>query len=697
MIDLFRFNHNQQYYKSILILCEKPSTARRITSALSQSNSKQIKSSNYIFRILNNNIEYVIISAKGHLFSINDIYSDRKIFPIFDVYWDQISTTNLFIDKHIRTIRQLSKNIDIFIHACDYDQEGEVIGYNILEHICGNKYQDSYRAKFTTLTNDDILTSFQKLQKPNINLAYSGLYRHLLDFIYGINFSRALTQLSKSHNTNMNLSIGRVQGPTLNFIIQRQLSIYSHIPIPYWIVKGKFRFKNIIISCNFEESKLDNFNDAVNILNNCKKKTAIINNIETNKEYVYPPHPFNLGDLQHECYKLFRFSPNYVMSIAERLYLKALISYPRTDSQKLDPRIDYKKIFINLSRISPKYQQWINGLLSKKSFTPNNGTKDDSAHTAIYPTGNKPNEKLSKSEHLIYDLIVRRFLSTFGNSAIRKNTAIYILVNNTYYFIHNINMFIEFGWMKIYLDKNDDKNTFVDVMKLKIEDELDNLSISIQETFSRPITNFTFSTLLSCMENNKIGTKSTRGNIIDTLIKRNYVKKMNSFLIPTSLGLHIIEIINKYANKLLFPDFTASFEFFLTLIETGKKNGFMLLESHIKDLINSLLSLPNFTTSTEYIPKLQTKEKNYLGICPVCKTGKLNIIRSKKTKKRFVSCSNFFLINCKAISPLPQHGIIKPLKKKCVLCNWPKINIYYPWKRTSKSFCVNIDCTSKIK
>ena len=400
----------------------------------------------------------------------------------------------------IKLVQRIYLSINIFVQLDNYlktliclfmlvimIKKVEVIGYNILEHVCGKKYKNSYRAKFSTLTNDDILHSFQNLQKPNINFAYSGLYRHLIDFIYGINFSRALTQMNKSHNTKINLSIGRVQGPTLNFIVQRQLSIYWHIPIPYWVIKGKFKFMNIIISCNYRDSRIDNFKDAIYILNNCKKKSAIINNIETNIESVSPPYPFNLGDLQRECYKLFRFSPGYVMTIAERLYLNALISYPRTDSQKLDPKLNYKNIFSKISKISESYKIWTNILLSKKSLIPNNGPRTDPAHTAIYPTGNKPNAKLSKSENLIYDLIVKRFLSTFGDSAKRKDVKICILVSGRYYFIHHDNTYIKFGWMKIYHNKNNNKNTLIDIMKLKIGDKLDILSVSIQEMFSRPL------------------------------------------------------------------------------------------------------------------------------------------------------------------------------------------------------------------
>ena len=127
-----------------------------------------------------------------------------------------------------------------FVHACDYDQEGEVIGHSILQYACGCKYAGALRAKFSTLTEEEIKDSFANLTKPNCGLAEAGRSRHMLDFIYGVNFSRALVRSFKTTGRYRNLSIGRVQGPTLAFAVGRELEIKLHIPNPYWIITAQF-------------------------------------------------------------------------------------------------------------------------------------------------------------------------------------------------------------------------------------------------------------------------------------------------------------------------------------------------------------------------------------------------------------------------------------------------------------------------
>ncbi len=141
------------------------------------------------------------------------------------------SVLYLKIEKHIKTISLLSQNATSFIHACDYDQEGEVIGYNILEYACNNQYEKSLRAKFSTLTDDEIRDSFDNLLKPSKRLADAGRSRHMVDFIYGVNLSRALAQSFKVSNNDKryyNLSIGRVHGPTLAYVVGKEIEIRNH-------------------------------------------------------------------------------------------------------------------------------------------------------------------------------------------------------------------------------------------------------------------------------------------------------------------------------------------------------------------------------------------------------------------------------------------------------------------------------------
>jgi DNA topoisomerase-1 len=152
---------------------------------------------------------------------------------VLDLEWAPIEKGRAA--RLIGTIASLAKNANSYVHACDYDQEGEVIGHSILQYACGNKYAKAMRAKFSTLTDDEVREAFATLAPPSSGLAKAGRSRHALDFIYGVNLSRALVQSFKASNKGWrNLSIGRVQGPTLAFVADREHEIRLHVPDPYW-------------------------------------------------------------------------------------------------------------------------------------------------------------------------------------------------------------------------------------------------------------------------------------------------------------------------------------------------------------------------------------------------------------------------------------------------------------------------------
>ena len=175
-----------------LVLCEKSHSATRIAQALSNNNVK-IMFSNGV-KILDlfsdKGQHYVVCSAVGHLYRLADVTRAFNIYPTFDLEWAPVHSIHRNLSKLrrlIKTISEISENATDFIHACDYDQEGEVIGYNILEYACKNKYSKSFRAKFSTLTDDEIRVSFENLLSPNMRLAEAGRSRHMIDFIYGVN------------------------------------------------------------------------------------------------------------------------------------------------------------------------------------------------------------------------------------------------------------------------------------------------------------------------------------------------------------------------------------------------------------------------------------------------------------------------------------------------------------------------------
>ena len=563
--------------------------------------------------------------------------------------------------------------------------------------ICKKAYGNSQRAKLSTLTSDDISKSFNQLEKTNKNMAYAGMFRHLLDYIYGINFSMAISSVIKIKNRYSYLTVGRVQTPTLKFIVDRDLQINYFIPIPFWSIKGGFKNNDKVLIFSFEKKRIDTIKEANYITNECNGKIGIIKSINTFIEYLKPLHPFNIGDLQKESFRLFKYSPSYTLSIAESLYLKALISYPRTNSQILPSSINYRKILNDLGKISELYKIYVTLLLDQNSLYPNNGIKNDPAHPAIYPTGLKP-INLTSAESKVYDLIVKRFFATFGKPAVFNKININILVDNTFSFYLEGKNIVSKGWLEFYNPFYYYNKKTIDYSNIKIGDRLTNINIIQESKFTEPLNYFNYSSLLSKMEQEEIGTKSTRGNIIEILIKRNYVdiNTNHNIMRSSDLGIYLIDFMEKNLPKIISTELTRTLERYLADIEMGITDRISILNDIICDLIESMYNIQKLDhiTNIEHQP-VKKKDLLLIDSCPVCKKGKFQIIRSKKTKKRFISCSNYFSNGCTATAPIPQQGLIKNTNKTCTECNWPIINVFYPTKRFGKNFCINSNCPAK--
>ncbi len=708
-----------------LVVCEKREAARRIAQAVATSDFKEIPAGRRgmpsVFSVTGrDNQHFIVCYAMGHLYGLVDVKGKRSIYPVFDVRWTAIkrNTRGLQI---INTISTLSNKATKFVHACDYDLEGEVIGYNILQYACSNKYENSLRAKFSTMTDEEIRKSFDNLLKPSTRSAEAGRSRHMIDFIYGVNLSRALTQsykVSNDGNKYRNLSIGRVQGPTLAFVVDREMKIKRHIPEPYWTILAEFEKNGQTIRATYYKPKISSLSKATSILNVCKNKVGKIAKIEGQKVIHKPPTPFNLGDLQKEAYRVFKFSPSYTLSIAQRLYIAALISYPRTSSQKLPTSLNYKKIISSISQIDYAYADLATTLLARDRLSPNEGFKIDPAHPAIYPTGEKPKGKLDGSNLKLLDLIIRRFFATFGDPASSFHTTVTIHVKGEHSFIAEGNKMLYEGW--IYFYKRYFNIVNIVLPELFENDILRNIALTMDKRFTQPPHRFNQASLLEKMEKEKIGTKATRSEVISILFKRDYISYTTSAssadskgaqkgIEATQTGIQIIQSMRKYVPTIVSTDLTRSMEGQLEEIELGKAKSTVVIENAMDQLKTTMATFKEKEFEigrqiSDAISACQSQQQQQrrqqqqiaLGTCPQCNKGILKMIRSATTKKRFIGCSNYSIGMCKATAPLPQKGSIKASGKVCTQCRWPIAKAFYVRKaRIQWEFCINIQCPSK--
>ncbi|MCX6707525.1 MAG: DNA topoisomerase, partial [Candidatus Woesearchaeota archaeon] len=283
-----------------------------------------------------------------------------------------------------------------------------------------------------------------------------------------------------------------------------------------------------------------------------------------------PPTPFDLTSMQIESYRCLRISPKDTLATAQNLYLAGLISYPRTSSQKLPPSIDYRKI---LSEITKQYyyRGFAEKLLAKHNLKPNEGKKSDPAHPAIYPTGII--SSIDGREAKLYDLIMRRFLATFGDVAVRETVQLSIDIN-TEKFIARGTRTIERGWHEYYGHFVKLEEEEMPPVNKGEEVEVERIEMLSKET--QPPKRYTPASIIKELEKHELGTKATRASIVDSLYGRGYV--VDTSLKATDLGIKTCETLEKYSPTILDEKLTRHFEEEMEQIREGGKKGEKVLE-----------------------------------------------------------------------------------------------------------------------
>ncbi|UCE43846.1 MAG: DNA topoisomerase I [Candidatus Bathyarchaeota archaeon] len=684
--------------KYTLIITEKPDAARRIATALdSEGKPEKVEDNDVPYFLANRDRELVVVPALGHLYTLVQDRGRRNFYPVFNFKWAPRYKAERGAKKTrawVKIFSKLSEDADDFIAACDYDIEGSLIGYCLLKYACKDKEDVAKRMKFSTLTKSELEQAYEEpLPHLDFALIEAGRTRHEVDWLYGVNLSRALTLSAKRWSGKYaTLSTGRVQGPTLRFLVKRERAIRSFVPKPYWSINAEVKIKGSAYEVEYEKKKVGRKAEADKVVQDCKGKTGKIESITVRKYRQKPPIPFDLGGLQSEAYSLFGYTPRRTSGIAQRLYLEALISYPRTSSQKLPPAINYRAILKALSK-KAAYKRLASKLLKKALLKPRAGKKEDSAHPAVYPTGNLPERALSNQEKNIWDLIVRRFMAVFGEPAVKQSMKATILLSGYHFYLRGRRVLKE-GWMKFY----EPYIRTEDVLLPQIDEgeTVEPKRIIREDRFTSPPPRYNPSSLLKKMEEEGIGTKATRADIIQTLYERKYVRDQR--IEVTALGFDIVEILRKHCARVISVKFTRELEEKMEQVQTGsesREDALVEAVDLLKPMLEELKKREEALGEelSEAVKKARMEER-IIGSCPSCGTGKLIILYSRKTRKRFIGCTNYFKGACKTSFPLPQKGTVKSLRSECTACRWPLVEVRIkrgrPWR-----LCFNPDCPRK--
>ncbi len=672
-----------------LIITEKPAAALKIANALADKDAKAEKKGKVSsYRLKHKGKDIMVACAVGHLYALAEKEKKGWVYPVFSVEWKPAADVNksaTFSKAYMQVIKSLAKDADSFTIATDYDIEGEVIGLNVLKYAC--KQKDASRMKFSTLTKPDLVASYAN-KSPTIDWgqANAGLTRHELDWYYGINLSRALTASIKAAGRFKLMSSGRVQGPALKILVEREKEIQAFKSEPYWQIELNGNVKNGAVQAWHIKNKFWEKKEADAVIRKTKGKPANVKDIKKRQFNQSPPEPFDLTTLQIESYRCFRISPKETLAIAQGLYIAGLISYPRTSSQKLPPAIGYKKILEKISK-QANYTKLVKKLLSKKALKPNEGKKTDSAHPAIYPTGIAAD--VAEGKQKVYDLIVKRFMATFSEPA-KKQTMNIEIDCNSEIFIAKGTTTLEPGWYEFYAPY-----VKVDELELPVAEKDEDVKVKSIKKHSKetqPPKRYTPASIIKELEKKNLGTKSTRAQVVDTLFHRGYVDGRT--ITPTELGIHTIRTLDKYSPGILDEKLTRHFEQQMEDIRENKKKSKDVLEEAKKVLIKIL---GTFKKKEKDIGKslvdahMETQQKqNTIGKCPNCSKG--NLVRKRGKFGSFLACDQY--PKCKTTFNFPDGVNFKADGKLCEHCNHPVIMIFKKGRKPQQ-VCINPDCKDK--
>ena len=693
-----------------LIITEKPSVAQEFAKILKVSG----RQNGYL-----ENESYVITWCVGHL--VEMVYPEE-----YDSKYKKWKLEDLpFLPKDYKygVIKSVSGQYDVvhkMLHREDIDtvywagdagKEGQTIEENIRNFGGVREGMQELRVWIDSQTEEEILRGIKeaKPMREYANLGKSGIMRTIEDYAMGINFSRAMSVKygnllndaagTKSYTA---IAVGRVMTCVLGMVVIREREIRNFIETPFYRIVGKFTDAEIEAEWKtteesayyaspllYKENGFAKEEDAKAFLESLAGKEARVSSVEKGISKKKAPLLFNLAELQAECAKRFKISPDETLQIAQDLYEKKLTTYPRTDARVLSSAVA-KEISKNVSRLKgyEPVSQFVNAIMQSGTYRGigRSAYTDDSKitdHYAIIPTGQLTELNSVNGLHRqVYDLIVRRFLSIFYPPAEYQTVKFIAKIEKESFFAGG-KILKSPGYLCVLgkeaaEEKDEDggekeegtnaKTLLAMIEKLSENDVVPVKGMDIKEGKTSPPKRYTSGSMVLAMENagqliedeelraqikgSGIGTSATRAEIIKKLVRVGYLNlnRKSQVLTPTMLGEMIFETVSMTVPELLNPKMTASWEKGLDGITRGTVD-MGEYRAKLEDFIRrETLSMAQTDRKQELIKRIQpltgresrgAAARKKLGIkCPLC-DGEV------ETTPFGYGCSNYRTNGCK--------------------------------------------------
>jgi len=594
--------------------------------------------------------DYLVRSSMGH---IKDLPSSKMGVDVEKDFKPQYVT----IPQRKKMLTQLKKELagktNLYL-AADPDREGEAICWHLAAAL-GEKL-NVQRVEFHEITKEAVLNAFSHPRQIDMDMVNAQQARRILDRLVGYSLSPLLWK-----KVGRGLSAGRVQSVALRIIVDREREIIAFKPQEYWEIEAELKkregdtkiFTAKLEKIDGKEPDLKNNKNADSIVKELEHANYIVSDVKESQKTKKPQAPFTTSKLQQEAFNKLKFPAAKTMRIAQQLYegvglgqeeVTGLITYMRTDSVNVSKEaIDAVRGFI-LKKFGRTYLPIApNVYKSKKSA--------QEAHEAIRPTGvsrepSQVEKYLTPEQFKLYELIWNRFTASQMRPAVYAVMSVDILAKDKYLFRVSSTRCIFPGFSAVYPEKEEESA----LPELKKGEPLDLVKLSPSQHFTKPPARFSDASLIKALEEDGIGRPSTYVPIIETIVMRDYVRRISGYLYPTELGMSVTDLLIKHFPDILDVKFTAQMEGELDEIEEGKLDWVSVLKGFYgpfeKTLKKAQLNMKEIKREV-----IQTDE-----ICDKC--GKPMVIKWGRLGK-FLSCSDF--PNCRNAKSLPTGA-------KCPKC-----------------------------
>lgn len=580
----------------VLVVAEKDSVAKAFAGALAEGRFKVLQRGPvkaYLFS--RGGRRWASLGLKGHLFDLDFREELNKS-------WSSVDPRQLFFEEPVRVVeegsrpylealRELGRRAELVYLALDGDPEGEGIALEAKSVIDGvNPYAEFKRPWFSTLNPEELRRAIDGAGELRPKLADKCFARMEIDLTIGAAFTRLLT-LSVERAAPRSLPLGRFlsygpcQSPVLFLVVQRAMEREGFKPEPFWRVVAKVRVDGATLLLQHAAGRFKDRGEAERAYGRASRaQLGLVRGFEEEASMKRPPIPLNTVELESRASRFLNMRPSVALSLAEELYRRGLISYPRTETEVYSPSLDLRAILAELAR-HPTYGALASEVL-RGPIRPTRGVKDDRAHPPIHPVRAADRgvvaSQLGAAAWRLYDLVVRHFLATLSPPAVLMRQRAVVEVGGEPFEAQGVRV-AELGYLKAYPFEEPSQPALPVLAvgaQLKVE------GVEVEEGRTEPPPFMSESELLKTMERLRIGTDATASQHIQTNLERGYFYVEGRRCMPTPMGYALIKALLEVKPELVKPEVRAFIEGLIEEVAAGRRSRMEAVE-HAKKVFLS--------------------------------------------------------------------------------------------------------------